>query len=53
MLQTFIGENAEALSKKIIELNLTDSLYHVNYLGRELNKAENCLLHGKPYLQDE
>ena len=53
MLQTFIGENAEALSKKIIELNLTDNLYHVNYLGRELNKAENCLLLGKPYIQDE
>jgi dihydropteroate synthase-like protein len=51
--QTFIGENAEALSKKIIELRLTKNLFHVNYLGRELSRAENCLLQGKPYVQDE
>jgi len=53
LLQTFIGDNAEALSKEIIALNLTDNLYHVNYLGRELSRAENCLFSGKPYLQDE
>ncbi len=53
LLQTFIGDNAEALSKKIIQLNLTKNLYHVNYLGRELNRAENCLSSGKAYIQDE
>jgi len=50
---TFIGDNAEALSKKIIKLSLTKDIYHLNYLGRELNKAEFSLHSGKPYIQDE
>jgi len=53
LLQTFIGENAEALSKKIIQNDLTKNIYHLNYLGRELKKAEICLFVGKPYIQDE
>ncbi len=53
LLQTFIGENAEALSKKIIQKDLTKNIYHLNYLGRELKKAEICLFLGKPYIQDE
>ncbi|MFX1257096.1 MAG: dihydropteroate synthase-like protein [Promethearchaeota archaeon] len=53
LLKTLIGTNAEALSKKIIELNLSNNLQHINYLGRELNKAENCLFSGKPYIQEE
>ncbi|GAF85101.1 unnamed protein product, partial [marine sediment metagenome] len=38
--------------KKILELNLTNSLAHINYIGRELSKAESCLTFGKPYIQD-
>jgi dihydropteroate synthase-like protein len=53
LLNTLIGDNAEALSKRIIKLNLTEDLYHINYLGRELKKAENYLFLGKPYIQDE
>jgi len=53
ILNTFIGNNAEALSKKIIQSNLTEDIYHLNYLGRELKKAELCLSLGKPYIQDE
>ncbi|MFW9899952.1 MAG: dihydropteroate synthase-like protein [Candidatus Thorarchaeota archaeon] len=53
LLQTYIGENAEALSKKIIQNGLTKDTYHLNYLGRELKKAEICLFLGKPYIQDE
>ena len=53
LIQTFIGDNAEALSKEIIALNLTANLYHINYLGRELSRAENCMFSGKPYVQDE
>ncbi|MHA2290341.1 MAG: DUF4346 domain-containing protein [Promethearchaeota archaeon] len=53
LLNTLKGNNAEALSKKVLELNLTTNLQHINYLGRELNKAELCLLTGKPYIQDE
>jgi hypothetical protein len=53
LLHTFVGENAEALSKNIIKQNLTRDRYHLNYLGRELKKAEISLLHCKPYIQDE
>jgi len=53
LFYTFIGDNAEALSKKIIQNNLTNDIYHLNYLGRELKKAEICLFLGKPYIQDE
>ena len=53
LTQTLIGTNAEALSKKIIELQLTYDVSHINYLGRELKKAEFCLFSGKPYIQDE
>ncbi|MFX0056705.1 MAG: dihydropteroate synthase-like protein [Candidatus Hodarchaeota archaeon] len=53
LLNTLIGNNAEALSKKILKLNLTKDLYHINYIGRELKKAEHYLFLGKPYIQDE
>ncbi|MFX1385580.1 MAG: dihydropteroate synthase-like protein [Promethearchaeota archaeon] len=53
LLHTFIGDNAEALSKKIIQSNLTKDVYHLNYLGRELKKAELYLNLEKPYIQDE
>jgi dihydropteroate synthase-like protein len=53
LIKTFIGVNSEALSKKIIQFDLTDDVYHLNYLGRELKKAEICLNLGKPYIQDE
>lgn len=53
LMASFVGEKAEIISKKIIELNLTNDIFHINYLGRELMKAEMCLLSGKPYLQDE
>jgi dihydropteroate synthase-like protein len=53
LVQTIVGSNAEALSKKIIELGLTDNLSHINYIGRELKKAEINLYLGKPYIQDE
>ena len=53
ILQTFIGDNAEALSKKIIQSKLTQDTYHLNYLGRELKKAESHLHFGKPYIQDD
>lgn len=52
LLKTLIGSNAEALGKKILELNLTNSLAHINYIGRELSRAEICLIFGKPFIQD-
>jgi dihydropteroate synthase len=53
LLNAFQGINAEALSKKIIGMNLTQNIPHLNYLGRELAKAEFCLQSGKPYIQDQ
>ncbi|MGQ4872492.1 MAG: dihydropteroate synthase-like protein [Promethearchaeia archaeon] len=53
LLNTFIGSNAEAICKKIIQSHLTENLYHINYLGRELKKAEIYLNMGKPYIQDD
>ena len=52
LLNTLIGTNAEALSKKIIELELTNNFQHINYIGRELSRAEFSLFLGKPYIQD-
>ncbi|GAG58316.1 unnamed protein product, partial [marine sediment metagenome] len=53
LINTIIGKNAEDISKKVINLKLTDDLFHINYLGRELKKAEICLNSGKHYIQDE
>ena len=53
LLNTLIGTNAEALSKKFIEENLTKNFSHIIYIGRELKKAEISLQLGKPYIQDE
>lgn len=53
LLYTFIGEDAESISKKAIEYNLTNNFYHINYLGRELIKAQLCLDSGKAYIQDD
>jgi hypothetical protein len=53
LLITFIGDHAEALSKEIIKQDLTRDLFHLNYLGRELKKAEIYLILGKPYIQEE
>ena len=53
LLKTLIGSNAEALCKKFIGLGLTQNLEHLNYLGRELERAQICLEMHKPYIQDE
>ena len=49
---TLIGNNAEAICKKILNLNLINDNYHISYISRELEKAENCLKIDKPYLQE-
>jgi len=51
--KTLIGNKAEALCKKIIELNFIEDKYHVSYVSRELMEAEKCLESGKPYLQKD
>ncbi|MFW9930861.1 MAG: dihydropteroate synthase [Candidatus Thorarchaeota archaeon] len=53
LLKTLIGNTAEALCKKFMQLGLTQNLEHLNYLGRELERAQLCLEMHKPYIQDE
>lgn len=53
LLKALFGTNAEALSKEFIQLGLTDNIEHLNYLGRELQRAQICLELNKPYIQDE
>ena len=51
----FKGKSAKELGIKITEENFPLSiskLDHALYLGRELQKAEYCLINGKPYIQD-
>ena len=47
------GKVAESVCKKIVELELISNMDHASYLGRELMKAEICLLSGKSYVQDQ
>jgi dihydropteroate synthase-like protein len=49
----FEGDNAESLSKAIIEKGIISRLDHANYLGRELQRAEIFLKLKKTYVQDE
>ena len=49
------GKTAKEVGIQITEGNgpyLISKLDHALYLGRELQKAEQCLLEGKPYIQD-
>jgi dihydropteroate synthase-like protein len=52
LIKTIIGINAEDISKRVIDLQLTNHSQHLNYLGRELSKAQFCLEMDKPYIQD-
>jgi dihydropteroate synthase-like protein len=46
------GTSAEALGKKILNLNLIHDPNHILYLGRELERAEIAMFLGKDYIQD-
>ncbi len=49
------GRSAKEVGIKLTETDgpkLISRLDHALYLGRELQKAEACLLNGKPYIQD-
>ncbi len=51
----FKGKTAKEIGIKITEGSdplLLSKLDHALYLGRELQKAEYCLIHGMPYIQD-
>lgn len=47
-----VGNNAEEICNKLIELKLVSSLSHAMYLGRELKRAEYALKHSRDYVQD-
>jgi tetrahydromethanopterin S-methyltransferase subunit A len=48
-----IGKNAEEICATIVRLKLVSRLEHAAYLGRELQKAELALKHGKEYEQEK
>ncbi len=53
---TFEGRTAKELSVKILEeeegKGTVTMLVHANYLGREFQRAEQCLAEGREYVQD-
>ena len=50
----FVGNTAKEIGIYITEKNnnLISKLDHALYLGRELQKAEECLLNNRDYIQD-
>lgn len=46
------GETAAEVYVPVVERGLVSRLDHAAYLGRELARAERCLLTGEPYVQD-
>ncbi len=52
LLRTIEGANARALYLTIIDNGCISELSHAAYLGKELAKAELCLVHGFKYVQD-
>mmetsp|Transcript_26929 Transcript_26929/g.86540 ORF Transcript_26929/g.86540 Transcript_26929/m.86540 type:complete len:220 (+) Transcript_26929:619-1278(+) len=57
-VRVYEGRTAKDVSVKVLEGGAAEGtpactmLVHANYLGRELQKAEQCLLHGGQYWQD-
>lgn len=47
------GKTAKEICEKAVKLKLMSRLDHATYLGRELQKAENCLLNKREYVQDD
>ena len=46
------GKDAEAISQTLIREGCLSRLDHASYLGRELERAQDCLASGKKYVQD-
>ena len=54
-INDFKGKTAKEVGIQLTEGNEPypiSKLDHALYLGRELQKAEDCLINGKPYIQD-
>ena len=53
--KTITGKTAKEIGMQITEIDeelLLSKLDHALYIGRELQKAEYCLIHEIPYVQD-
>ena len=53
--KTISGKTAKEIGMQITEIDeelLLSKLDHALYIGRELQKAEYCLIHEIPYVQD-
>ncbi len=54
-IKIYKGRSAKEIGIQLTERGNSlpiSRLDHALYLGRELQKAESCLLHNKPYIQD-
>ena len=47
------GTDAETIAQTLIREGCLSRLDHASYLGRELQRAEDCLRTGSKYVQDE
>lgn len=50
---TFTSKSAIELYRRIVHENLISKLDHAAYIGKELARAEECLINNKPYVQDK
>jgi tetrahydromethanopterin S-methyltransferase subunit A len=50
--RVFEGRSAEAICHAVIDAGLLTRLDHAAYLGRELARAQRCLVEGEEYEQD-
>lgn len=53
LVHVFQGKSSETIGKEILNKYESLTSSHVLYIGRELARAEHCLVHGAVYVQDE
>ncbi|MGA9233219.1 MAG: DUF4346 domain-containing protein [Desulfobacterales bacterium] len=47
------GEAAATICATLVDMQLVSQIDHAAYMGRELARAETCLLSGTQYVQDK
>lgn len=53
LLREFEGDSFNDVASKLTQELGTNDMFHLFYIGKELGKAETCLLNNVPYTQDE
>lgn len=52
LLRELVGQSARDIYLKLISDGWVTELTHAAYLGKELARAEDCLQHGRQYVQE-